>query len=177
MSMHDLCKMALCVALYCVSAYIFIPLPFTTAVITAMTIAFNLAAFILTPKQTLLTLIAWLFLGSVGLPVFAGGTAGLGKVFGPTGGFIIGFVIAYPLVSYFKGKKNSLLRYTLSAVCIGIPITYIGGVISMMAVLDIGLWEACIMAVFPFIPGDIAKSVLAAFIGIKLNRILPAGRS
>ena len=47
----------------------------------------------------------------------------------------------------------------------------------MMAVLDIGLWEACIMAVFPFIPGDIAKSVLAAFIGIKLNRILPAGRS
>lgn len=172
MSMRDLCKMALCVALYCVTAYLFIPLPFTTAVITAMTISFNLAAFILTPKQTLLTIVAWLLLGIAGFPVFASGTAGFGKIAGPTGGFIIAYLFAYPLTSYFKGKTNSIVRYSLSAIIIGIPITYIGGLISMMAILDVGFWEACIMAVFPFIPGDIAKAILAAFIGTKINRIL-----
>lgn len=170
-SIRTVTKMSICVALCCVSAYISIPLPFTTAMITALTVVMNLTAFILKPKQTLIVMLVWILLGSAGLPVFVGGTAGFGRLFGPTGGFIIAFAIAYPLVSLLKGQKNSFIRYSLMAVIIGIPITYLGGVISMMLVLQVTFWQACVMAVFPFIPGDIAKAVLAAFLGVRINKL------
>ena len=171
-SIRNMTKMAICVALCCVSAYISFPLPFTPGMVTALTLTMNLSAFILPPKQTFIVLVGYVLLGSIGLPVFVGGTAGLGKLFGPTGGFIFAFVMAYPLVSFFKGKNNSLKHYFLVAVLVGIPVTYIGGAIGMMLLLNIDLWQALIMAVFPFIPGDIMKAFVAAWLGVKLNDVL-----
>ena len=171
MSVQKMTKMALCVALCCVAAYISIPLPFTTAMITALTLAMNLTAFILSPKETFVVLVVYTLLGCIGLPVFVGGTSGLGKVLGPTGGFIIAFIVAYPIVSWLKGKANSFRRFLFAAVFVGIPITYIGGLISMMLLMDVSLWQALVMAVFPFIPGDVLKAALAAFLGVKLNKI------
>ena len=81
------------------------------------------------------------------------------------------FAIAYPIVSLLKGRNNSFVRYSLAAITVGIPITYLGGVISMMLVLQVTFWQACVMAVFPFIPGDIAKAVLAAFLGVRINKL------
>lgn len=171
MSVQKVTKMALCVALCCVAAYISIPLPFTTAMITALTLAMNLTAFILKPRETFVVLCVYTLLGCIGLPVFVGGTSGLGKLLGPTGGFIIAFVIAYPIVSWLKGTGNSFKRFMLAAVFVGIPITYIGGLTSMMLLMDVSLWQALVMAVFPFIPGDVLKAALAAFLGVKLNKI------
>ena len=171
MSVQKITKMALCVALCCVAAYISIPLPFTTAMITALTLAMNLTAFILKPRETFVVLCVYTLLGCIGLPVFVGGTSGLGKLLGPTGGFIIAFVIAYPIVSWLKGTGNSFKRFMSAAVFVGIPITYIGGLTSIMLLMDVSLWQALVMAVFPFIPGDVLKAALAAFLGVKLNKI------
>ena len=119
MSVQKMTKMALCVALCCVAAYISVPLPFTTAMITALTLAMNLTAFILKPRET--------------------------------------FAV--------------LCVYTLPAIFVGIPLTYVGGLTSMMLLMDVSLWQALVMAVFPFIPGDVLKAALAAFLGVKLNRV------
>ena len=170
-SLRTITKMSICVALCCVAAYISIPLPFTTAMITALTIVMNLAAFILTPKQTFIVMLVYTLLGCIGLPVFVGGTAGIGKLFGPTGGFILAFMVAYPIVSFCKGQANSFKRYALAAIFVGIPLTYIGGLLSMLLLLKVSLWEAMVMAVFPFIPGDILKSLMAAFIATRLNKV------
>ena len=169
-SLRVMTKMAICVALCCVMAYLSFPLPFTPGMVTALTIAMNLAAFILTPKQTFIVVLVWMLLGCAGVPVFIGGTAGFGKLFGPTGGFIFGFLAAYPVVSLFKGKTNSFRRYVLVASLIGIPITYIGGLASMMLVMQVNLQEGLIMAVFPYIPGDIMKAAFAAYLGTRLNK-------
>lgn len=83
----------------------------------------------------------------------------------------LGISRGYPIVSYLKGIHNDGKRF-IAAGLVSIPITYAGGVLSMMAVLGIGFWEACIMAVFPFIPGDIVKILFAAFVGVKLNNVL-----
>lgn len=171
LSVQKMTKMALCIALCCVAAYISIPLPFTTVMITALTLVMNLTAFILGPRETFVVLFGYTLLGCIGLPVFVGGTAGVGKLFGPTGGFILVFIIAYPIVSWLKGKENSFKRFILTAVFVGIPLTYIGGLTSMMLLMDINLWQALVMAVFPFIPGDVLKAVLAAFLGVKLNKL------
>ena len=136
-SIHALTKMALCVAFCCVTAYISFPLPFTPGMVTALTLALGVTAFVLPPKQTFIALVIYVLMGAVGLPVFVGGTAGFGRLLGPTGGYIIAWVIAYPIISALKGKNISFKRYALVDIVVGIPLTYVGGLISMILMMDI----------------------------------------
>lgn len=172
LSAHALTKMALCVALCCVTAYISFPLPFTPGMVTALTLALGVTAFVLTPKQTLAVLLVYVLLGSAGLPVFVGGTSGFARLLGPTGGFIIAWVIVYPIISALKGRVPSIRRYALVDILVGIPITYLGGLVSMMLVMDLALPQALVLAVLPYIPGDIMKCLAAAFLGVKINEAL-----
>ena len=87
-----LTKIALCTAMLCVASYIVIPLPFTPVVLSMHTLAVNLAGLILKPKHAACVIGLYLLMGLAGLPVFAGGTAGIGKLLGPTGGFYFGFL-------------------------------------------------------------------------------------
>lgn len=66
----------------------FFPLPFSPAMVTALTLVATLTGLLLQPKDAFIVFIIYILLGAVGLPVFVGGTAGLGKLLGPTGGFI-----------------------------------------------------------------------------------------
>ena len=170
-STADLTKISMCVALCCISANIFFPLPFTPAMVTALTIFLSLAAYILTPKQTFTVVAVYLLLGIAGLPVFAG-TGGIGRLVSPSGGFYFAWLIAYPLLSFFKGAEINFKRYVLMNFFVAMPITYIGGLISMILFLEIDIWQAATMAVFPFIFGDVLKTCAAAFLGVKLNSTL-----
>ena len=171
-TVRQMTKMALCLAFCCVSAFISFPLPFTPGLVTALTVALTVTALVLSPKLTFITIAAYVFLGAVGLPVFPGGMGGLGRLLGPTGGFYFGWPFVCLLVSLLKGKAVGFRRYALVAVLVGVPLTYVGGLISMMLVMQVGLWQGLIMAVFPFIPGDIMKALLAAFIGVRVNKML-----
>ena len=164
----DLTKMAMCVALMCVTAFLAFPLPFTPGMVTALTIAMSLTAYILNPKQTFTVILIYLLLGGIGVPVFAGGS-GLAKLFGPVGGFYFAWLIAYPVLSAFKGDEINFKRYVFVNVFATMPITYIGGLISMMSVMDITFIQALMMAVIPYILGDVLKAAAAAFIAVKLN--------
>lgn len=175
-SVQGLTKMALCVAFCCVTAYISFPLPFTPGMVTALTLALGVTAFVLPPKQTFLALLTYVLLGCIGLPVFVGGTAGVGRLVGPTGGYIIAWLVVYPIISALKGDRPSFKRYALVDIVIGIPLTYVGGLISMMLVMDIGLKAAIVMAVLPYIPGDIIKCLMAAFLGVKVNQAIERRR-
>jgi biotin transport system substrate-specific component len=163
---------AMCVAFCCVSAYITFPLPFTPGMVTAVTLAFGVTALVLPPKETALAICLYLALGAIGIPVLPGGTAGLGRILGPTGGFYLAWPVAYYLVSLLKGRSISFKRYAMMNIVIGIPLTYLGGLISMMMLMDVDLMAGLAMAVLPFIPGDVMKSLGAAFLGVKVNEML-----
>ena len=171
MQVRDLTKMSMCVALCCVTAYISFPLPFTPGLVTALTFALSLTAYLLPPKQTFTVILIYILLGAVGLPVFAGGQ-GLSRLIGPAGGFYFAWLPAYALLSLAKGEIPNFKRYLLMNILIAVPITYLGGLISMILVLEVGIFEAATMAVFPFIPGDIIKAVAAAILGVKLQKVL-----
>ncbi len=171
MQVRDLTKMAMCVALCCVTAHISFPLPFTPGYVTALTFAMSLTAYLLTPRQTFTIIFLYILMGAVGLPVFANGE-GLSRLLGPVGGFYFAWLVAYPLLSLAKGAAPNLKRYALTNILIAVPITYVGGLISMILVLQVGIWEAMTMAVFPFVFGDVLKAVAAAFLGVKLQKIL-----
>ncbi len=172
MKTRDLTKISICVAIICIASYISFPIPLTPVMITGQTIAINLIALILTPKQSTITLLVYILLGAIGIPVYAGGGSGFGALFGPTGGFILGFLIIAPLMSYLKGKENSLKRYLVVTIFGGMLGLYIIGTIYLSIYLKIGIIAALTMAVFPFIIGDIIKCFISSFLALKLNKIL-----
>lgn len=140
--------------------------------ITAQTIAINLVALILTPKQSFIVVLLYIFLGAFGLPVFSGGTSGFGRLFGPTGGFILGFLVIAPFMSYLKGKNNSFKRYLFVTVFIGMIVLYCFGAIYMSIIQKISIISALSLAVFPFVVGDIFKCILSSYLAVKLNKVL-----
>ena len=171
-SARSMTKIALCVALLCVSAYLSFPLPFTPGMVTALTLALGVAAFVLTPHETFFAVAVYLLLGLCGLPVYAAGASGPGKLFGPVGGFMLVWLIVYPLVSALKGASPNFRRYALVDIVVGMPLTYLGGMASMILLMDITPWQAVMMAVVPFIPGDIIKCCAAAALGVHVNTML-----
>lgn len=171
-TVQELSRMSLCVAFCCICAYLSFPLPFTPVMVTLLTFAMAVTAFILPPRQTALTLAVYVFLGAIGIPVYVGGTSGLERLVGPTGGYIWSWLIAYPLLSYCKGAKPSFLRYALLAFFLVKPINYFFGSLQLMAMLHLTAWEAIVMGMLPYIPGDIVKSIGAAFLGVRLQKRL-----
>ena len=108
-------------------------------------------------------------LGAVGLPVYVGGTAGLGKLLGPTGGFIFSWPIAYTVLSIFKGSERSFWQYAWRSIVITIPIVYAFGIAGFMLVGNFTFEKAVWGAAIPFIPGDVIKCIVAAWLASKVK--------
>ena len=119
---RNLTKMALCVAFLAISSYLAFPLPFTPAMVVGTTIIVNMTAFILKPNDAFLVVLAWLLIGAIGVPVLPGGSAGLGRLLGPTGGFYVCFAIAAWLMSKLLNGSNSFKRMVFLGIAVGMPI-------------------------------------------------------
>lgn len=172
----EMTKMALMVAMNCVSAYIIIPLPFSLSPLALQTLIVNLTGYVLNAKQAFMTMLVYLLVGLAGVPVFTGGSAGPGKLFGPTGGYIIGFLVTAVFLAYFKGEKYNFKRYALLGCVIGIPLIYVFGVVQLKLITGM-LWDKAILTgALPFIPLDIVKCLAAAVIAGPINRIFANNR-
>ena len=172
----EMTKMALMVAMNCVSAYIIIPLPFSLSPIELQTLIVNLTGYVLNAKQAFMTMLVYLLVGLAGVPVFTGGSAGPGKLFGPTGGYIIGFLFTAVFLAYFRGEKYSFKRYALLGCVIGIPLIYVFGVVQLKLITGMGWDKAIMTGALPFIPLDIVKCLAAAVIAGPINRIFANNR-
>lgn len=172
----EMTKMALMVAMNCVSAYIIIPLPFSLSPIALQTLIVNLTGYVLNAKQAFMTMLVYLLVGLAGVPVFTGGSAGPGKLFGPTGGYIIGFLFTAVFLAYFRGEKYSFKRYALLGCVIGIPLIYVFGVVQLKLITGMGWDKAIMTGALPFIPLDIVKCLAAAVIAYPINRIFANNR-
>lgn len=172
----EMTKMALMVAMNCVSAYIIIPLPFSLSPLALQTLIVNLTGYVLNAKQAFMTMLVYLLVGLAGVPVFTGGSAGPGKLFGPTGGYIIGFLFTAVFLAYFRGEKYSFKRYALLGCVIGIPLIYVFGVVQLKLITGMGWDKAIMTGALPFIPLDIVKCLAAAVIAGPINRIFANNR-
>ena len=172
----EMTKMALMVAMNCVSAYIIIPLPFSLSPLALQTLIVNLTGYVLNAKQAFMTMLVYLLVGLAGVPVFTGGSAGPGKLFGPTGGYIIGFLFSAVFLAYFRGEKYSFKRYALLGCVIGIPLIYVFGVVQLKLITGMGWDKAIMTGALPFIPLDIVKCLAAAVIAGPINRIFANNR-
>lgn len=152
-------------AMISVGAYIKIPLPFSPVPVTMQPLFVFLAGSMLKSKWGTLSVLIYTLLGIAGLPVFAGGASGLGVILGPTGGYIIGFIIAAFVIGYLSEKsgKNNYIS-NIFYIGIGLVIVYIPGVAQLAIVAKLDLMQAIAAGMLPFIPGDILKLAIAAHI-------------
>ena len=170
-STAQLTKMAMMIAFVSAMSYVRIPLPFSEAAITGQTLAVNMIALLLTPKEAFVTMCCYWLLGLVGAPVF-GGMAGPGKLFGPGGGYFMAFVLAVVLIGLFRGKQYKLSRYIVVTVLVGIFVIDAMGFVWLKFVTGISWKSAFVAGVVAFVPLDIGKCVLASIIVKPLQRAL-----
>ncbi|MBC1500767.1 biotin transporter BioY [Listeria weihenstephanensis] len=143
------------------------PIPFT-----GQTFAVGLAATILGARNSTISVAVYLVLGAIGVPVFAGMTAGLGIIFGPTGGFLIGFLFSAYITGFLIEKTNFSLAYAIFANIIGAFVTLLFGALWLKLSGDLPWGTAFTVGVIPFIIPGILKAVLAAIIGISIRKRL-----
>jgi len=174
-SVKDLSYISLFATLTAVSGYISIPLPFSTVPVTAQTLAVMLAGGLLPAGHAAISILVFLLMGAVGLPVFSGGTAGLGIIVGKTGGYLFGFLAGTVVISALKGKKPAFPRLLAANAIGGILVVYTFGVLWLNYVTGIGISKAVIFGALPFIPGDIVKIIVAALITLRLGKHINLG--
>lgn len=158
-------------AMTAVLAYVRIPLPFSPVPVSGQTLAVMLAGAVLGPRLGALSQTVYVLLCAIGLPVFAGGLGGLGVLAGPTGGYLIGFVLGAYTTGWLlagvpqPGLARSLVAFTMG----GVVAVYIPGVLQLALVMDIPVSQAFVLGAVPFLIGDAVK-VLAATAALQALR-------
>ncbi len=144
-----------------VSAQFSIVLPFSPVPITGQTIIILMIGILLGKAWGTAAVGLYLLQGAAGLPVFAGGKSGLLTLVGPTGGYLVGFLVAVYVVGILSElRHDNSIMYTVSSLIIGNVIIYAFGLIWL--VRFVGEAQALSLGFFPFLVGDILK----IFIGV-----------
>lgn len=168
----DFIYAALFAALTAVLGLISVPLPFSPVPVSGQSLGIMLAGSVLTTRQAFFSVLTFVLLGAVGVPVFSGLTGGLGVVLGPRGGYYAGFLVGAVVISLLKGKSESIWRLALANSLGGIIVVYFFGVLWLSFATGMGLEKAFMAGALPFIPGDVAKVCIAAFLGVAINKRL-----
>ena len=161
-NVYKLAQMAVMTAVICVLAPLSIPIG--PVPISFTNLAILLALYILGTKMGTLSFLCYLVLGMVGLPVFSGFTGGLGKLLGPTGGYLIGF-IPLAIISGLSLEKLRSKAAQFVGLVAGVAVCYAFGTAWFCFEAGVGLQKALSLCVIPFIPGDIAKILIAMVVG------------
>jgi biotin transport system substrate-specific component len=174
-SSRTLVYCALMAALIAVGAWLSFPLPPFPGKLTLQLVAVFLCAYTLPPKPAAMSILVYITLGLVGVPLFSEG-GGLQYLLRPTFGYVLGFLAAAPTMSWMLraprfARFRPLPRYALSAT-LGLLVVYAMGTPYMAAVLTFSLgkptslWTAFYTGCVLFLPVDIAKAAM----------VYPAGR-
>ena len=177
---RELCYIAAAVAMMVMCSWLSL---FVGSIpITLQTLGVCLTAGLLGTKRGTVAIGAYVLLGFAGVPVFAGFTGGAAKLLSPTGGYIIGFLAAAPIIGAFadifadrKDKKSNWLLAL--GMLIGLIVCYFLGtswyVLSTMPTNKLlGYWSGFIVCVAPYLPFDIVKIGIAVFLIKRLRRFL-----
>ncbi len=143
--------------------------------ITAQSMGIMLAGAILGSKRGALSVLLFLALVAIGLPLLSGGRGGLGVFAGPSVGYLVGFPVAAFLVGLLTEKVGRPYKLTLGVMANilgGVIALNIIGIIGMAIMLDVSLVKATTLAAV-FMPGDVIKAVITAFVAAGVHAAYP----
>lgn len=153
---------ALFVILTGLGAFVRIPLPFTPVPLTLQTLFVLLSGAMLGARLGAFTQALYALLGVMGVPLFAGAGVGAVYLFGPTGGYVFGFVLASFVIGAFLRKRQGNFLSTVSVMLLADALLLLCGALWLKVFTGMSLSQAFWAGVAPFIAGDIIKAFVAA---------------
>ncbi|QDW72628.1 biotin transporter BioY [Lachnospiraceae bacterium KGMB03038] len=171
-SAKKLSLIGLAAAATCILGPLSIPIPVSPVPITLTNLVILLNIYILGYHEALTSLFVYLALGIAGLPVFSGFSGGLGKLAGPTGGYLIGFIFLVLIAGFFIDRFPSSSLFAALGIILGMTATYGFGTLWLAAQMDLSLPEALSIGVLPYLAGDAMKILLATLTGPRLQKRL-----
>jgi biotin transport system substrate-specific component len=162
------------IALTTLSAFVRIPLPFTPVPLTLQTFFVLLSGALLGRKLGGITQSAYMFLGLTGQQVFTGLGSGSLYLLGPTGGYVVGFVLASFAAGSFLVKEKQSFLSVFSKLLAADFIILLSGMLWLKMSLSIPLGKAFLLGFLPFVLGDILKVILATAVYIRMQARIKA---
>lgn len=155
-------------ALVALSAQVAIPVPLSPVPFTLQALAVLVVGGVLGPMAGAASLVLYLSAGILGMPVFAGGTAGIARLLGPTGGYLLAFPVAAAVTGHLAGRGTDRARWgrALLAAIAGMILIHAGGIAQLSILagsLTHGLRVTVLeLGVLPFLLVDLVKVAIAA---------------
>lgn len=172
MTTEQMTVTALMTAITCVLGPLALPIPVSPVPISLTNLVIYFMAYVLGAKLSVISFLVYLFLGAVGLPVFSGFAGGLGKLAGPTGGYLLGFIFLAWLAGFFVERFPGRRLMHAVGMMIGTAISYLFGTVWLAGQLHITFTAGLGVGVLPYLPGDTAKIILALAIGPRIRKSL-----
>ncbi|MDD6987376.1 MAG: biotin transporter BioY [Butyricicoccus porcorum] len=169
-NVREMALIAVMAAVTCVLGPLSVPIGVVP--ISFTNLAVYLAIYVLGCKRGTISYIVYLLIGLVGVPVFSSFTGGVGKLFGPTGGYLIGFILMALICGWFIDKFDCKLVPSFVGMVLGTIVCYVFGTVWLAYQAGMSFYAALAAGVLPFIIGDLVKMVIAAVIGPQVRRQL-----
>ena len=166
-TIQQIAMIAVMTAVTCVLAPLSVPIGPVPISLTNLVIYFSL--FILGTKKGTISYLIYLLIGLVGIPVFSGFTGGPAKLAGPTGGYIIGFIVMAVIAGLVIDNCHKPLIQLVGMIA-GTIVCYLFGTVWFCIVADSTFKAALGICVIPFIPADLIKMIIAMIIGPMIKK-------
>lgn len=144
-------------------------LPIGPVPVSFANLAIYIVLYILGMKRGTISYLIYLLIGLVGVPVFSGFSGGPQKLFGPTGGYLLGFIPMALIAGIVIDRYRKKWYLCLSAMTAGTFICYLFGTVWLAFQANMTFQAALAVGVIPFVPLDMAKIVLALMIGSQVR--------
>ena len=164
---YNIILCGLMAAIMCILAPLSIPM---TVPVTLGTFVIFLMTYIMNYKYCLVSCVIYILLGMVGLPVFSGFSGGLGKIIGPTGGYILGYLFIALICGYVNERFYNKRGIQILGMLISLIVCYAFGTLWFSYQQNMSVGESLIVCVYPFVIGDICKIICAAIVGDTLRK-------
>ena len=172
LSVQNMTMIGMMTALICVMAPFSLHKPISPVPISLTNLALYFILYVLGMKRTILCNGLYLLIGLIGIPVFSNFTSGPGKLLGPTGGYLIGFLFMTLIAGLVVDKWEEKIWICVIGLVVGTAVCYLFGT-AWLAIQQKMSFSAALMAgVIPFLPGDAVKIVVASLIGPKVKKLI-----
>jgi biotin transport system substrate-specific component len=161
---------SLMAALTAVGAYIHVPIGPVPIVLSTLFVI--LSGLLLGSRWGVTSMGLYLLVGAIGIPVFAGGKGGLAHFFGPTGGYLFGYVLASWVTGFISEKSRGLLILDILAVLVGSLVIYGLGVPWLKMITQMSWTKTLIVGMVPFLIGDAIKAAVAVVLARSVRPVL-----
>lgn len=152
-------------AAMCILGPLSIAIPFSPVPISFTNLVIYFTVILLGYKKSTISTLVYLLMGLIGIPVFSGFTAGPGKLLGPTGGYLIGFIFIALIAGYFVDKFNGKISMQILGLFLGTLATYVLGTLWLAYQANLTFKAALFAGVIPYILGDGIKIGIAIALG------------